>query len=469
VTWLPTSTTAVVWFRRDLRLRDHPALVEACRHHHRVVPLFVWDPALLHTSGPARVAFLGGCVDYLRDSLGGALVIRRGRPAAEVPAVARECDASMVFISADYGPYGTARDRDVAEALAADGRHLKAVGSPYAIDPGQLFTKANRPFQVFTPFSRAWRPRAWGRTQRRPTLRGVSDAGLASHRDPDLSLVDIALPEPGEEAAHRRLDRFVRRSLDTYRNERDRPDLDSTSRLSAYLRFGCLHPRQLLARLEPLNPSHERFVTQLCWREFYADMLHHRPDAARQSYRPEWHRMEVDEGPLADRRFHAWTQGLTGYPVVDAGMRQLLAEGWMHNRVRLITASFLVKDLHIDWTRGAHWFMQRLVDGDLASNQLNWQWVAGSGNDAAPFFRVFNPVSQGQRFDLDGRYVRRWIPELSDVPDRYVHEPWKAEPADYPPPIVDHADERREALNRYKTMRHSFDSQSTPRTPGRSN
>ena len=453
-----SGSTAVLWFRRDLRLSDHPALVEACRRHDRVVPLFVWDPALLGPAGPPRLAFLAGCVDRLRDSLGGALVVRRGRPAAEVAKVARECDAGSVFVSTDFGPYGRARDAGVADTLAADGRRLVAVGSPYAVDPGRLLTSAGGPFQVFTPFSRAWRHHGWEPPLRRPPLRSLTDAGLASHAGPvtpgpGAPRPGATLPEPGEKAAGGALDAFVRGALEHYRDERDRPDLDSTSRLSAYLRFGCIHPRQLLAPLEPLNPAHDRFATEVCWRDFYADVLHHRPDAARAAYRAEWRRIEVDDGPLAERRFRAWTEGVTGYPMVDAGMRQLLAEGWMHNRVRMVVASFLVKDLHIDWRRGARWFMQNLVDADLASNQLNWQWVAGSGNDAAPYFRVFNPVSQGRRFDPDGTYVRRWIPELSAVPDRYVHEPWKSGAAGYPQPIVDHAEERREALVRYNKMR----------------
>ena len=447
-----TGSTAVVWFRRDLRVADHPALVEACRSHDRVVPLFVWDPSLLAPAGAPRLAFLAGCVDRLRDSLGGMLVVRCGEPASVVAQVASECDAGSVFVSADFGPYGHARDAAVHETLAADGRRLIAVGSPYAVDPGRLLTSAGRPFQVFTPFSRAWRHHGWDPPSPQPSLGSVTDAGLASHPGPVVPAAGATLPEPGEEAAQRTLDAFVRDALDRYRVERDRPDLDSTSRLSPYLRFGCIHPRQLLARLEPLNPAHERFAAELCWRDFYADVLHHRPDAARASYRPEWRCIEVDDGPRADRRFRAWTEGLTGYPIVDAGMRQLLAEGWMHNRVRMVVASFLVKDLHIDWRRGARWFMQKLVDGDLASNQLNWQWVAGSGNDAAPYFRVFNPVSQARRFDPDGNYVRRWIPELSAVPDRYVHEPWKVGAAGYPDPIVDHPRERREALARYKRI-----------------
>lgn len=462
-----TRSTAVVWFRRDLRLADHPALVEACRRHDRVVPLFVWDPSLLRASGPPRVAFLAGCVERLRRSLGGRLVVRSGQPAVEVAAVARECEADSVFISADYGPYGTARDTAVAATLAGGGRQLTPVGSPYAVDPGRLLTAAGRPFQVFTPFARAWRQHGWGPPSRRPTLVPISDAGLASNPGPAVPRDGASIAEPGEDAAQRTLDAFVRSAQDRYRADRDRPDLDSTSGLSPYLRFGCVHPRQLLARLEPLNAAHERFATELCWRDFYADVLHHRPDAARAPYRPEWRNMDADDGPMAERRFQAWTSGLTGYPIVDAGMRQLLAEGWMHNRVRMVAASFLVKDLHIDWVRGARWFMQRLVDADLASNQLNWQWVAGSGNDAAPYFRVFNPVTQGRRFDPDGTYVRRWIPELRAVPGRYVHEPWKAGVVGYPDPIVDHAEERLEALARYETMRATEGSPARPGEGGR--
>jgi len=429
-------------------------LIDACRLHDRVVPLFVWDPALVTPGGRARLAFLAGCVDRLRDSLGGRLVVRRGRPADEVAAVARECDARSVYVTADYGPYGRARDREVASTLDVDGCEFIAVGSPYAVDPGQLLSSDDQPFKVFTPFSKAWMRRGWTPPQAAPPSRALSDAGLPSHPDLEVAPVDAALPEPGERAAHRRLDAFARGGLHRYGHDRDRIDRDSTSGLSPYLRFGCLHPRQLLTEAGPLDPGHRRFTTELCWRDFYADVLHHRPDAARHAYRPEWRRMEVDDGPRADARFHAWIHGMTGYPIVDAGMRQLVAEGWLHNRVRMVVASFLVKDLHIDWTRGARWFMTNLVDGDLASNQLNWQWVAGSGNDAAPYFRVFNPVRQGRSFDPHGTYVRRWISELSGIPDERAHEPWKAGcPAGYPAPIVDHASERREALSRYKRMR----------------
>jgi deoxyribodipyrimidine photo-lyase len=283
-----------------------------------------------------------------------------------------------------------------------------------------------------------------------PWARVVEGQGL-----PQPPAVDAELPEPGEAAARRAARRFVERALGGYADARDRPDLDATSRLSPYLKWGCIHPRQLLARLGR-SAAHDAFRTELCWREFYADVLWHRPDTVRRAFLPAMRRMEVDTGSATDAAFRAWAGGRTGYPIVDAGMRQLAAEGWMHNRVRMIVASFLVKDLHLDWTRGARFFMEHLVDGDLASNHHGWQWVAGTGTDAAPYFRVFNPVSQGRRYDPGGDYVRRWVPELRGVAGRAVHEPWAlagGPPDGYPPRLVDHADERAEALRRYDAVR----------------
>ena len=450
-----SGRTALVWFRRDLRLSDHPALSAALDGFDRVVPLFIWDPVLVSTSGPNRLAFLHGCVRELGDSVGGRLVIRSGDPERMVAEAAAEAGAEAVYITADFGPYGTERDARVEAALGRPGVDLVRVDSPYAVAPGTLVTSGGTPFQVFTPFARAWRAHGWDGPGRRPSLARLDRAGLEDGEVPRCGDVSAALPRPGEEGAHDRLDSFLRGPVDRYGRDRDRPDADGTSRLSPYLRFGCLHPRQILDRLEPGHGHHDRFETELCWREFYADVLFHRPDSARRSYRLEWRDFPVDEGADADERFRAWVDGRTGYPVVDAGMRQLLAEGWMHNRVRMIVASFLVKDLHLDWRRGARWFMQHLVDGDLASNQLNWQWVAGSGTDAAPYFRVFNPVTQGGKFDPEGDYVRRWVPELKAVPGAAVHEPWKLPevPAGYPPPIVEHAAGRQEALSRYGRLR----------------
>jgi len=264
----------------------------------------------------------------------------------------------------------------------------------------------------------------------------------------------VTLPEAGERAARARWRRFRDQHLAGYGEGRDRPDLDATSRMSVHLKYGEIHPRTLLADCGP-GAGPRAFARQLAWRDFYADVLAHSPQTARQYYKPEHARMSYDTGTDADALADAWRAGRTGFPIVDAGMRQLRREGWMHNRVRLIVGSFLVKDLHREWTEGARHFMRYLLDGDLASNQHNWQWVAGSGLDAAPYFRVFNPVTQGKKFDPDGAYVRRWVPELRDVGDAQIHEPWLCEspPAGYPAPIVDHAAERAEALARYDRVR----------------
>jgi deoxyribodipyrimidine photo-lyase len=445
----------VLWFRRDLRLSDHPALAAAARAAGaggEVVGLFCLDDRLWQSAGTNRRWFLAGCLRALDDATGGRLVVRRGDPARVVPEVAAEAGAAQVFVTEDFGPYGTERDERVEAALATAGGHLCRVGTPYAVPPGEVRTGAGEPYKVFTPFSKAWAAHGWPAPE--PTPRSVRWAELPSEGSPEAPPVDAALPDPGEAAAKATARRFWDRYLDAYDEKRDRPDLDATSRLSPYLKWGCIHPRQLLAKLGR-SKAEERFRAELCWREFYADVLHHRPDSARRALDPTMASMEVD-GPGTAPRFRAWAEGRTGFPIVDAGMRQLLAEGWVHNRVRMLTASFLVKDLHLDWTRGARHFMAHLVDGDLASNQHGWQWVAGTGTDASPWFRVFNPVTQGERFDPDGAYVRRWVPELADVPTRWIHRPWESPdgvPAGYPKPIVDHAEERLEALRRYDVVR----------------
>ena len=448
------ATTAVVWFRRDLRLADNRALCAALSQSDQVVPLFVWDPVLMNASGPNRLGFLAGCVDMLNRSLDGQLVVRSGDPVRAVAQAAAEANATEVFVSGDYGPYGSVRDRRAAATW--DGEvEVVAVDSPYAVTPGTLFTKAGTAFQVFSAFARAWREHGWSPPAPRPSTGRVSRAGLRDDGPTTARAPRCSLPPAGEAAAHRLLETFLRSGAGRYGHERDRLGSESTSRLSPYLKFGCLHPRQILDGLDPRLGSHEAFETELCWREFFAHVLFHRPDAAREPYRPAWRGFRVDTGRDADLRFRAWAHGQTGYPIVDAAMRQLLAEGWMHNRARMITASFLVKDLHVDWRRGARWFMAHLVDGDLASNQLNWQWVAGPGTDAAPYFRVFNPVVQGRKFDPDGTYIKRWVPELRPLSGASIHEPWSyTDPTPYPRPVVDHATERREALERYGHLRN---------------
>ena len=453
----------VLWFRRDLRIGDHPALLAARDEagDGGVVGLFVLDDVLRVPSGSARLAFLYRCLRELNDSLGGRLVVRTGDPVQVVPAVAREVKAEAVHISADYGPYGATRDRRVEEALDADGVRLVRTGSPYAVAPGRVVKGDGEPYRVFTPFSRGWRAHGWRAPAATPRkVDWVQLPGEGVPEDPELG--DQVLPEAGEKAAHDRLKTFLDQ-VTSYKATRDKPGTDGTSRLSAYLKYGCIHPRTILAELAALDGHGEgirTFENELAWREFYADVLFQQPESARADLTRALEGLEYEDetkGEAADR-FEAWKQGRTGYPIVDAGMRQLLAEGWMHNRVRMIVASFLVKDLHIWWRPGARWFLEQLVDGDLASNNHGWQWVAGTGTDAAPYFRVFNPVLQGQKFDPDGDYVRRYVPELRDcgLEGKELHAPWEAKsgpPGDYPGPIVDHFVERDETLHRYELAR----------------
>jgi deoxyribodipyrimidine photo-lyase len=445
---------SVVWLRRDLRLRDHPAMHEAGADG-PVLALFVLDPALLDPAGPARIAFLYRTLRHVDARLrehGGGLVLRRGDPATVVPRLARECGASTVHVSADFGPYGSRRDERVAQALDELDVPLVRTGSPYAVSPGRVMKSDGDPFKVFTPFYRAWREHGWREPLR--SSAGRIDWVTDVRSDPvpdDPPLPDgLALPDAGEEAALRAWRSYRTSKLKAYADQRDRPDLDSTSHMSVYLKWGCVHPRTLLA---DLGAGDEVYRRELGWREFYANVLHHWPGSAREYFQPQLAAMTYAGADTS--AFQAWQQGRTGYPIVDAGMRQLLGQGWMHNRVRMIVASFLVKDLHVEWQHGARHFMQHLVDADLASNQHGWQWTAGTGTDPAPYFRIFNPVTQGKRYDPDGDYVRRWIPELRSVPGSAVHEPWRFDPApsDYPDRIVDHDTERKVSLERYAQVR----------------
>lgn len=443
------GSTAVMWFRRDLRLSDNPALVEAASQHDRVVALFVDDPHLREPSGANRRWFLAGCLRELHERTGGALVVRRDGPTRAVRAVARQAGADAVYVTEDAGPYGTSRDREVAEALAGDGAELRPVGTPYAVAPGSLRTGGGTPFKVFTPFSRAWRAHGWDAPIDAPGGVHWVD-GLRSDGLPGAPVVAAGLPTPGEAAARRRLTAVLDGTVPRYAEDRDRPDLDGTTRLSPYLKWGCLHPRQVLARLGR-GKGTETLASELAWRDFYADVLLHHPGSARESLDPAMAGIEVDTGARADQRFAAWREGRTGYPIVDAGMRQLLATGWMHNRVRMIVAMFLTKDLHTHWRLGESFFMQHLVDGEIASNNGGWQWSAGTGADAAPYFRIQNPWLQSRRYDPEGEYIKQWVPELKDVPAGQFHSPpEEALAPDYPMPIVDHHKERDKTLARFK-------------------
>ena len=438
--------TSVMWFRRDLRLGDNPALLEAAADGD-VLPLFVLDPRLWGPAGVPRQAYLAASLRALdaaiRERKGGAggLQVVRGDPVRRVMLAARAIGAERVHLAADYGPYGSQRDAAVAEALAEHGVELVRTGSPYAVAPGRVTKDDGTPYAVFTPFSRAWSAHGWRAPVDPP--RGTTFLTLDDTTDiPDPTLPDgLTLPTAGEAAARRRWRTFVDERLPDYGRDRDKPGVPGTSQMSPHLKWGEIHPRTMLADLsEAGGAGSATYRSELAWREFYADVLHHQPETARDYLRAEYARMTYDE---PDERFDRWREGRTGFPIVDAGMRQLRATGWMHNRVRMIVASFLVKDLHVEWQHGARHFMQWLVDGDLASNQHGWQWTAGSGTDAAPYFRVFNPITQGKKFDPDGSYIRHWVPELADAADPHS-------PVD---PIVDHAEERREALERWEAIR----------------
>ncbi len=347
----------------------------------------------------------------------------------------------------------------MAKALAEDDRELVRTGSPYAVAPGRVRKDDGDPFKVFTPFRRGWAEHGW-----RPPADTDADTvewQQPSVRDavkiPDDESIDAELPDAGEDAAHARWQEFLAGAVADYAPDRDRPDKPGTSRMSVHLKYGEIHPRTMLADLaQRRSESAETYRTEIAWREFYADILHQRPDSARRNYDRSFDALPLASGAAARRAFDTWCAGRTGFPIVDAGMRQLRAEAWMHNRVRMIVASFLVKDLHLPWWWGARHFMQLLVDGDLASNQHGWQWTAGSGTDASPYFRVFNPITQGEKFDPDGDYVRRYVPELRGVQGKAVHQPWKLPdgvPEGYPEPMVDHKAERAEALARYEQVK----------------
>jgi deoxyribodipyrimidine photo-lyase len=453
--------TSLLWLRRDLRRRDHPALLAAreAAGDGELVVAFVIDPRLWDGGGAARRAWLAATLRATDEAFEGALTLVHGDPRRVVPELAARVGASSVHVSRETTPAGRRRDEVVTGRLREAGVEWVESGTPYAVGPGLVTNGTGEPYKVFTPFAKAWRAHGWPDPAPTPAHLPLRHARNDAHATAALAAALAApglpaLPEAGEEAALRQWRSFRESALADYADDRNRPDLDGTSRLSPYLKLGVLHPRTLLADLagERGKGAHT-YANELAWREFYADVLWHQPRTAWHDLRPEMSRMRYDE---PDDAIEAWKEGRTGYPIVDAGMRQLLAQGWMHNRLRMVTGSFLTKDLHVWWPVGARHFLEHLVDGDIASNNHGWQWVAGTGTDASPYFRVFNPVTQGLRFDPDGDYVRRWVPELAHVPGAAVHEPWDV--ADgyahgYPERIVDHAAERLEALSRIEATR----------------
>ena len=490
----PAST--VVWFRRDLRVHDHPALTAAAAAG-PVAPLYVLDPRLLdgRFASPNRIWFLLGALDALAaalEALGAPLSVRVGHPTDVVPAFARAVGARAVTVSREVTPYGRSRDRAVAAALARDGIDLRATRGVLVHEPEEIATGTGRPYAVFTPFLRRWE--ALGLRDVLPAPRRLigTGAGDASIPGPGgvAALADVrrlrlpaptarieTLPERGEVAARTRLDRWIAAAPDggptAYAARRDRlADEVGTSRLSPDLRLGLLSPVEVVARAlaaDGGSVGSRRFAAELAWRDFYAHVLWHDPGTARRPFQGRYAGADWPGGSLADAApganaaIDAWRAGRTGYPIVDAAMRQLAATGFLHNRGRMIAASFLTKDLLVDWRVGEAHFMHHLLDGDPASNLGGWQWAASVGTDAQPWFRVFNPVTQGQRFDPDGVYVRRWVPELARVPSARIHAPWTMTPdeaaeagvhigTDYPAPIVEHAEARLRALGWFRDL-----------------
>lgn len=430
-------SVAIALFTRDLRVHDNPVLAAACAGAERIVPLFVRDGAAASpafTSGN-RLAFLAETLADLDAALrrrGGRLVVRDGDTVEQVCRVAREVSATQVHVAGDVSAFAARRTRRLRDALAS-GRTALHVhdGAHTVVPPGAVTPSGRDHFAVFTPYWRRWRDAP--RRAIAPAPESIRLPPIRAARVPGVAQRDTFLPG-GESRARQRAADWFGDGLARYAEAHDAPAADATSRLSPYLHFGCLSALELVARAESAGPTAEAFVRQLCWRDFHHQVLAARPDAAHRDYRPRGDRWRSDDDALA-----AWRAGMTGYPLVDAGMRQLAAQGWMHNRARLVTASFLTKTLYLDWRAGAAHFFAHLLDGDLANNALNWQWIAGTGTDTRPN-RVLNPTRQARQHDPDGGYLRRWIPELADLTAAQLFEPWLHPGAGahgYPAPIVE--------------------------------
>jgi len=472
------SAPSVVWLRLDLRLDDNPALVEAWRRGAPVLPLFIWSPVEWSdwAGGTASHSWLGRSLKRLQAAIearGSRLTLRQGVASEVLLRVCADCSAGAVFWNRRYEPAAMEIDEVLTQQLRKRDIAAHCVGGAGLVSPESLLTKGSVPFKVFTPFWRAAvRQQPVSQPLPAPAALPAPVAWPASVPLNALGLPEFGFPnwDPGESGAQSGLDRFLDDEITPYRTQRDIPDSQGTSRLSPHLHFGEISVRRVhhavSGRAEAIGKEGAvldaaAFVRQLYWREFAQYLLHHFPFSVGEALREEFAGFPWQSEPTA---LEAWQQGRTGYPIVDAGMRELLQTGWMHNRVRMVVASFLVKDLLIPWQHGAEWFWDRLVDADLGNNTLGWQWVAGCGADAAPYFRIFNPVLQGQKYDPEGGYVRRFVPELAKLPTRYIHSPWAASsPAlaeaglvlggNYPARIVVHAHARERALAAYAMMR----------------
>jgi len=443
------GTRAIFWFRRDLRLADNPALLAAFDEADEVIPLFIMDDAIAERAGEHRRAYLADSLRALNESLDGNLLVISGNPVEVLKDVMSRYKAESVHSALPFAPYGEERDEEVKGAGIA----LHQLGSGYAVAPGRVRKDDGTPYRVYTPFYRAWLAHGW-----RAPVAAPKNPSWVSPKKGDQNLPDwklstgFTLQPAGEKAASARFKNFLKTAADDYGDARNIPGVEGTSRLSPHLRWGEIHPRTILAALGQ-SKGHEVYRKEIAWREFYADVLHHNPHTSRDYYDQKFTKMRYEK---PGKKFEAWCEGKTGYPFVDAAMRQLVTEGWMHNRTRMVVASFLVKDLHIEWQHGANFFMKYLIDNDVASNSHGWQWTAGCGTDASPYYRVFNPIEQGRRFDPEGVYIKRFIPELAHLDGDDIHEPWEAESGyknGYTKRIVDHAAERLESLARLEEIK----------------
>ncbi|MCK6425091.1 MAG: DNA photolyase family protein [Burkholderiaceae bacterium] len=483
----PPIDRALVWLRRDLRLNDQAALHHALAQARQVWCAFVFDTTILDALPRAdrRVEFIHASLAGLDAALraqGSALIVRHGDPCVEIPALAGQLGVQAVHAARDYEPAAVARDAQVRGQLAHAGVALHTHKDQVIFEADEVLTANGTPFSVFTPYRNAWLRRLeprhlqpWGVAPRPGQLAAVPAAlerGLPSLADLDFLPTGMAERlRPGEQGAARLLEDFLQR-IDRYAQARDFPAVKGPSYLSVHLRFGTVSVRQL-ARL-----AHERmtggsrgaevWLSELIWREFYQQLLHHHPRVEKHAFKPEYDRIHWEHGAEATAHFAAWCEGRTGYPIVDAAMRQLVQTGYMHNRLRMIVASFLTKDLGLDWRRGEAWFARQLNDFDLAANNGGWQWAASTGCDAQPWFRIFNPVSQSRKFDPEGRFIRRYVPEIAALDDTSLHAPWEAPEIalagagivlgrDYPRPIVDHAAARARTLERYAVVKATRD------------
>jgi deoxyribodipyrimidine photo-lyase len=444
------AKTSIIWFRRDLRINDHPALLAAIESAEQVLPLFILDNKQIDEAGEKLLAYMGQSLRALDESLGNRLHIIEGDQVTILKELIAQHGVEEVHISAEYERFGAERDARVEAA----GIKLVRTGSPYAVTPGRVLKPSDAtPYKVYTPFYKGWRTHGYRAPAVTPKKFNVVEPTHKYRAFPDFLMPEgVHVIEAGEAAALKRFKEFTKNGLDSYDENRNLASIDGTSKMSTYLKFGEIHPRTLLANLGE-SKAHDTFRKEIAWREFYADVLFNNPQTDVDYYAPKFKEMRYDK---PGKQFKAWCEGKTGYPFVDAAMRQLVLEGWMHNRTRMVVASFLVKDLHLEWQVGERFFADHLVDYDVASNAHGWQWTAGCGTDASPYYRIFNPIEQGKRFDENGDYIRKYVPELAHLSAAEIHEPWlflDGYSNGYPERIVDHAVERHESLARLQEIK----------------